>query len=802
MDLKQQEAALKSEISRLETLEKQKSITSEQINLLNTLKISLQQVNDLQQKSADYQQQRLKDLELEKQLLEANAKFLDSKQENLDAFVRLQQIEIDGLQINLQIKKEELKVELQVAGLTEEDRRVKLEAYLIEEKKLLNLKEQLEISGKLGQQTKDIISATMGISARWKETFFGKLLDKDGDSVKNMKAISASIKDTVNIQNLVGSTLMKIQEATVQAFFAYDSAATNLAKVAGANEQLQGVLASTARGATAYGISFEQSGRAVVGLYSNLNTFTNLNAGAAQQLTISAAKLDRLGIAGQESAKQIGTLTQIMGMSEVQAGKTSEELAGFALAIGKSPQQVAQDFAGASNQLAAYGNNMVNVFKDLEIQSKATGVAVNDLISIAEKFQTFEGAATAAGKLNAALGGGFINAMELLEASAENPAKAIDLLRTRLDDAGLAFNQMSFYEQKMIADAAGFKTIEEASRVLSMSNAEAEKAARADAERADEQKLLNDAVQRSIPIQEKLQLLMANFAVTMQKPVEIISAFITSITWLIDNIPFLSTILGVLIGLFVTLKIIGTIATMFKTVAGAFTMFNTAATVTAPAAGAASTSITTLGAAGGAAAPGIAAFGGSLFTVLGPIALVAAAIGLMYAGIGYLVKSLVELFKVLANTDSIGDSLLTLALAMGSVSLIFTNPIVMVGLLVFSTALAGIVSTLNKLDKDKSFNFAAITKNIAELNVKTTTGPNNAIKQTGELITAINSFSLSKDNTAGLERILKAAMPKQQQAGSTYSPTIIVKIGDKQLKNLVVEVVEPIMGNTATAYAG
>jgi hypothetical protein len=170
----------------------------------------------------------------------------------------------------------------------------------------------------------------------------------------------------------------------------------------------------------------------------------------------------------------------------------------------------------------------------------------------------------------------------------------------------------------------------------------------------------------------------------------------------------------------------------------------------------------------------------------------------MYAGIGYLVKNFVELFKVLANTDSIADSLFTLSLAMGAVGLIFTNPFVMGGLLVFSAALAGIVFTLNKLDKDKSLNFAAITKNISELNVKTTTGPNNAMKQTSELITAINSFSLSKDNTAGLEKILKAAMPQQQQAGSTYSPTIIVKIGDKQIRNLVVEVVEPIIGTTST----
>jgi hypothetical protein len=786
---------LQAEITALEA--RRAGLGADELATLSDKITLLEHINQVIRNSAETQQQILKDLELEKQLLEANAKFLNSKQENLDAFVRLEQIEIEKLQINLNIKKEELKVELELASLTEEEKRAKLEAYLLEEKKLLNLKEQLDISGKLGQQTKDIISATMGISARWKETFFGKLLDKDGDSVKNMEAISASIKDTVNIQNIIGSTLMKIQEATVQAFFAYDSAAASLAKVAGANEQLQGVLSNTARGATAYGISFEQAGRAIEGLYTNLNTFTKLDFAASQQLTISVAKLDRLGISSAESAKTIGTLTQIMGMSEVQAGKTSEELAGLALAIGKSPQQVAQDFAGASNQLAAYGNNMVNVFKDLEIQSKATGVAVNDLISIAEKFQTFEGAATAAGKLNAALGGGFINAMELLEASAENPAKAIDLLRTRLDDAGLSFDQMSFYEKKMIADAAGFKSIEEASRVLSMSNAEAEKAARISAERADEQKLLNDAVQRSIPIQEKLTMIMVNFGIVMGPPIDAVSKFMSLIATLFDKVPFLSYVLASL------LVIIGGFIIAFK-IAASITSFNAAMQalgislgIVAPVAAPAAVGVGTLATAAGAAAAPVGAFGLALGSVVLPIAALVAAMALMYAGIGYIIKNLVELFKVLANTDSIADSLLSLALAMASVSLIFINPIVMVGLLVFAVALAGIVSTLNKLDKDKSFNFATITKSIAELNVKTTTGPNNAMKQTGELITAINSFSLSKDNTAGLERILKAAMPQQQQAGSTYSPTIIVKIGDKQLKNLVVEVVEPMMGNTA-----
>ena len=350
-----------------------------------------------------------------------------------------------------------------------------------------------------------------------------------GESIDKIGGIAGAF-------DLIGAKLFtQIITQTMEAFKQYDQAATSLAKVAGANEQLQSVLSNTARGATAYGISFAQAGKAIEGLYSELNTFSTLSQKAQEQLTVSVAKLDKLGISSQQSAKQIASLTQIMGMTETQAAKTSEELAGFALAIGRSPTQVASDFAAASERLGAYGNKMIDVFKNLEIQAKGTGVALSDLLRIAEKFQTFEGAATAAGKLNAALGGGFVNAMELLEASAEDPSKAIDLLRSRLNDAGLAFDQMSFYEKKLIADAGGFKSVEEASRILSMTNAEAERAAAADAERANQQQLLNDAIQRSIPIQEKIQLLMANLAIVMGPVVDAVSGLISMFTMLVDN---------------------------------------------------------------------------------------------------------------------------------------------------------------------------------------------------------------------------------------------------------------------------
>lgn len=613
------------------------------------------------------------------------------------------------------------------------------------------------------------------------------------------------------IQGFFLSTAMKIQEMTVQAFTAYDMAASSLAKVAGANEQLQSVLSNTARGATAYGISFEQAGRAIEGLYTNLNTFSDLNKGVQEQLTISVAKLDKLGISSQESSKQIGTLSQIMGMSEVQAAKTSEELAGFALAIGKSPQQISQDFAGASNQLAGYGKNMVNVFKDLEIQSKATGVAVGDLIGITEKFQTFEGAATAAGKLNAALGGGFINAMELLEASAENPAAAIDLLRTRLDDAGLAFEEMSFYEQKMIVDAGGFKSIEEASRILSMTNAEREKAAKADAETANSQKLLNEAIQRSIPLQEKLTMIMVNFGIVMGPVVDFLSWFLSLLAEGADTLggKFIVGVLGVVAALAMLFRTFNMVRGAVSAAGGWMNMIksflNPAAGKAAEKAGEGiGKGIEEAGKGGMKGAPGIATAGAALIEFGLGVALIVLPIAALVAAMGYLIRGFAMMFDIiLGKGDGVASTLVTLGAAMFAIGIAFVNPIVLLGMAAFSFAIMGIATAMGFLPEKKVITFATISENLVKLGK--VEGSNKAIEQSTTLIKAINDVDLSIGRGLMLEKILKAAIPQQQAAQATASqsaPIIKVFIGDKEIQGLITKVQTgsnlPIAANGAT----
>ena len=121
--------------------------------------------------------------------------------------------------------------------------------------------------------------------------------------------------------------------------------------------------------------------------------------------------------------------------------------------MGKSTTAVFEDFNAVSKDLAFYGKDVVEVFQGLEKQSKATGLSVQELVSISGKsFDTFDGAAQKVGKLNAILGGPYLNSIDMLNASEE---ERIELLTQSMDMAGQTFSELNKYEQLAIADALG-----------------------------------------------------------------------------------------------------------------------------------------------------------------------------------------------------------------------------------------------------------------------------------------------------------------------------------------------------------
>ena len=214
-----------------------------------------------------------------------------------------------------------------------------------------------------------------------------------------------------------------------------------------------------------YGVTAQEASAATQALFTTFTDFTMLGSANQEMLAQSAAVLGELGVANADFAKGIQISTKALGMSTAAAEYTQRELVTFAKDLGVAPQQMAAEFANAGNMMAKMGDQGVRAFKDLAHVSKITGMEVQKLLNITNKFDTFEGAAEQAGKLNAALGGNFVNAMDLMMTT--DPAERFGMIRDSILDAGLSFDDMSYYQKNFYKDALGLSDVGDLAMMLS-----------------------------------------------------------------------------------------------------------------------------------------------------------------------------------------------------------------------------------------------------------------------------------------------------------------------------------------------
>ncbi len=656
------------------------------------------------------------------------------------------------------------------------------------EKRKKQLLEEIDAIRGVSRATEDFITTALGVDDRWKNTLVGSILS--GDTKENLKTFADKAKKQLSFENIIGSTMLKVQEATVKAFIEMDSAFSSFAAVTGASREYNDVITATARGNTALGISFQQSGKAVTDLYTNLNTFSTLNKSAQEELTVTTAKLEKLGISGGETAKSIQTLSIMMGVTELQAADTVEQFAAMGQAIGVSSKQMISDFIAVKDQLAVFGSSMDETFLKLEAQAKATGVAVNDLLNITNKFDTFESAANQVAKLNAMLGGPYLSAMTMIEKT--DPTERINMIRESVNNAGMSFQSMSYYQKKAIMEAGGFKSIEEAQRILSMSAGEA--AEELQKQQASQEEL-NKAIERAQPIQEKMSMIMANFAVVMQGPVEMLSSFLTIVIKVMDELPFLSYLLGGIIVAFIALKIISTIAAMFSALAGAFSIFTPAAGAAGPAATGAAGGIEILSTALGAAAPVILVSS----KALGILALVLLAVGASIVLIGFgfklMLEGLASVIKEAVKAPEVfyGMAAGLLALA-AAITIISLNPFATLGIAQLALSIYAISAAINAVDTEKVVSFKAIMEKSVEISEPSII---EGFEKFSEKFSAVAkaTANINANNTKTFVSLLNATQNLSQAL--KLDQTVIVQVGDKKFEGYIKSVVNNMFPDSA-----
>jgi hypothetical protein len=645
--------------------------------------------------------------------------------------------------------------------------------------------EDIESSIKIGEG----LAKTLGIDESKRNSLTFKLLNNPKEA---LKGVSQGLRDTLEsvggvkpaalmmlssgIEALTSNLASKTVEITKAQIVALDTARTSFVAATGASTKYYDIITNVGEANRKYGISYAEAGKSLTALYENLNTFTKLSSKSQIEITATSAKLEKLGISGTNTAESIASLSTVMSVTETQAAKTVETFAAMGQAIGVSSGKMVTDFIAVKDQLSVFGSSMDKTFTDLAAQAKATGVEIKTLLGLANMFDTFEGAATQVGKLNAILGGPYLSAMAMIEET--DPTKRIDMLRQAVNQAGVSFEQMSYYQKKAIIEAGGFADAEEAQRILSMSAGQY--AQELQTQQASQEEL-NKAIERTQTIQQTFNMALMNLAMVVEPLVNLFGHLARAFYDVMSN-EYVQYILGVI-------AVVGILANSIKIAAGAFMLLN-------------------------------AAFAANPFVaiILGIIALVVA------------IKALHDwLFKphspILMDTlimlpiifKSIGEAALMVAQAVGNTAMSFAqmtkeidplmlytlaggvialglafttlgaNIFAMVGIAAFVFALYSIAEALNSIDTEKVVSFKTIMEKSVEVAEPENLKNFEIFAQKLQLATKATA-EINANNTQVFTNMLTATQNVSQAIG--MKQTVIVKIGNKEIEGMIDDRIE------------
>jgi hypothetical protein len=387
--------------------------------------------------------------------------------------------------------------------------------------------------GKADTTVKSILKTTMGITdLEITDTGLGMLFNST-----NWSHLAASLKETLTLSKFGASMYLKFVQATMMQIVALDQSRASMQRATALGAGYNDMLSDNANALRSVGLGYAEAAQGIMAVQTNMSNLALLSREAQADLSLAAAANEQLGISADVTARNMNTMMQAMGMTTEAAISHSNELASLAISLGRPPRQVAEDFAAAAPQLARFGSRMTGVFEELQIQAAATGVSMQELLNIAERMDTFEGAAEAAGRLNAILGGGVLNSMDLL--AAEGPDK-IRLIQEAFGRAGISMGELDQRTQRYVASVLGTDALQ-ANRLLTGSIGDQEAALRS--LRLEEEDLEAQREQAA-SIQQKLTALMSAFGVAVMPLVEMITGVLTPLSQLITKNKLLFQVLS------------------------------------------------------------------------------------------------------------------------------------------------------------------------------------------------------------------------------------------------------------------
>ena len=733
---------------------------------------------------------------LEKHLA-TTKQLLATEQERLETAKKSNASVTDKLNLESSIASksaEILEIEIQIGGISEENLKKKRE----------QLVEQQRLSKQYEKQSKaldNIGSKVKFVGEAWKDSFIGSLVD----SGVSIDQVGEKLKETFSPANITGSFLLAIQQATIATVAAAGQLRGEVVGVTGNIEAFDTTVMGASTGATRFGVGIEEAAKATSALSQSMSSFSGASGALKNDLVQTAASFENLGISASTFGANMQIAEKSFGMTGNEALGLQKDMAKLAAGIGVPIGQLAQDFNSNASSFAAYGDAGIKMFEDLARQSKETGIAMNDLLSITSQFDTFEGAADAAGKLNAVLGGGIVDSMQLLGAT---EAERIDILRNSVAASGRSFDSMSRFEKMAVANAAGITDMNQA---MTMFSEKARQNAKAADQNALSQEKLEEIQKASVATGKDLTLIFQSFAVLVGPLVQIVKFLANGFHVLNDALGgFLPQILfGVMVLTRFSLvaKILGLTMSLIGAVFPAIIGGLGGLIGTAPPAGGA---LAGFGAAASAAALPILLIG------LG-IGALALGIGAAAAGFSLLVDSTKELFGTLleagpakmaemaSSTYAFSLSMFSLGFAVQSVApslLLMAATLPLIGLMfaLMSSSVTEVANGISSMAESLASvtsegGIIEFTRQVGEIttdNVDNLSSLMDQAERYVEVQTSLKVGALVDPFVEALKQMTSIVAPAAKAAGSG-SKEIVLVLDDREFGRAVTDVIDDKM---------
>jgi hypothetical protein len=432
----------------------------------------------------------------------------------------------------------QLEIESRTSGIIKTNataRRKAAEESLKAAKQQINLNKALKESKKLGESLGKSFGKLVTEGASLKDVLSPKNLSAGFKALKPLLSsgwvgfaglagaagmFAASLAAAVG-PAVLGSLLAKMKDLV----FLLVDAENAFRKATGASAEFARDITRNYEATRQYGIQVGDLSKANSQLYNTFTDFTTVVPTTRDELSKTGAVLEKLGVSNQDYARSIQNTTKMFGVAANQADDVMLGIAAHAADIGVAPGVLGAKYASMTPKLAKLGSTGEKAFKDLAIASKITGMEMEKILNMTDKFDTFEGAATQAGKLNAALGGNFVNAMELMTAT--DPVERFEMIRDSILDTGLSFDSMSYYQRKFFADSAGLDNVGDLALML------AGDMKSLDSEIGKTSADYEDAAKRAMAfstIQEKISALFASFIPIITPAIDMLNNLMNSMS--------------------------------------------------------------------------------------------------------------------------------------------------------------------------------------------------------------------------------------------------------------------------------